>query len=255
MCKTLASQITMYSQGRISVISLWTNEAETLLKKFYPSGHPFNYFLIEEQRQGSKVWEGRAAALRLARHLPITASARVFATYLRYQAPRNQIVGVDKELRPQSLDSHQSTDRRQFLRAAFAGAAVLGLGWVLSGIPAFKNSGVGGLANKPPPVIKLDDSMLINGKPPKHIEVSPSGQVLKWDNEDPPTAQSSPDCACFPCVCCPPNGTCCRCTLYNGQLICYDCCCLCNSCNPAQCYSLGYGCETPGGCCYHWGDA
>jgi len=247
MCRTLASQIDAYSHGRISVIPLCSNEAKTLLKPFYPQENPFGYFLVEKQDNNSKMWQGRAAALRLGRHLPIAGSARVLATYLRFQFTQSKVVGRSRESQPQSLDSHPLKERREFLRTAFAGAGALVLGWALAGIPVAKGSGA---KEHLLPPIKLDKSMLIDGKMPKHLVISPQGQVLEAYNEDRPipVSPNSPDCLCFPCACCGENPNCCVCVYQGDQNLCYYECSDCNG----HIYldgSTGYPCGL--GCCYN----
>lgn len=243
-CRKLSSQIAVYSRGQISVIPLHSNEAETLLKQFFPKGHPHSYFLIEKQDGSSIMWQGRRAALRLGRSLPIAGSAKALVTYLQFRAAQSKVLGGNGRKGPQSLDSRPPKGRREFLLGAFAGTAALMLGGVLAGIPVAYSSAVKEQAL--PQKIWLDKSFLIDGKMPKHLIVSPRGQILEAYNEDRPIPAST-DCACFPCACCGQQPNCCACVCSVEGDMCYY---VCNDCfgNLYLDGSTGYGCGL--GCCF-----
>ena len=243
MCRKLSSQIAAYSHEQISVIPLRSNEAETLLKQFFPKGRPHNYFLIEKRDGNSKMWQGRRAALRLGRRLPIAGSARVLVTYLQFRTTRSRVIGRSGKIGLQSLDNHPPKERREFLRGAFAGTAALMLGWVLTGIPVAHGSVA--KEHALPQKIWLDSSFLIDGRMPKHLVISPQGQVIEAYNEDRPVP-SSPDCACFPCACCGQQPNCCACVCSAEGDLCYY---VCNDCfgNLYLDGTTGDGCGL--GCC------
>jgi hypothetical protein len=245
MCTKLATQINGASKGRVSVVPLYSDEAKYLLKQFYPSGYPFTYFLIESHNNHSKVWQGSAAALRLARHLSVPDSVRVLGRYLHYRASGNRFTHSLVRMSPFSAPRLRPPGRREFLRAAIAGGVVLVVGGLVSRFPLTQSMGPKASLVKLPP-IELPKSMLIDGKAPNHLVLSPSGEVVEVYNES-RTVPYSPDCACIGCSCCPIYD-CCRCVIVSPEEV--ECTVCCQDCNGYyHCSVIGYSCD-PGTCCY-----
>ena len=243
MCETLASEINSASQGSISVIPLRTDKAEALLRQFYPNGHPFGYFLIEERDGHSKISQGTAAALRLSTYLSISDSLRVLGRYLHFRAVGNRFTRklVARQARP--VSNYPIRQRRELLRTAFVGGIALALGGFSSGLPVAAALGSKGHLTKLPPV-RLDKSLLINGKMPNHVSLSPTGEVLEVYNEWRPV--NSPDCICLGCPCCPAYS-CCECmNTGGGEVACYVCCQTCDG--VYECSLSEFNCD-PGTCC------
>lgn len=241
MCRALASKIESSSQGKISVIPLMSNEAESLLKQFYPNDHPFSYFLIEKRNGHPKLWRGSKAAVRLCRHLPIWASAQLVATYLSFRVAGYKFRAQTMKEQIRSQNSQPLRQRRQLMHAALLGGIALALGSILPQFPVGVYGSTGNTHLTKLPTLMLNKSVLIDGKLPKHIIVSRSGQILEAYNEFRPAPPKSPDCLCFPCPCCNDYG-CCMC-MADG---CFTCCQDCEG--TLHCDFTGGGCGPPS-CC------
>jgi predicted DCC family thiol-disulfide oxidoreductase YuxK len=213
MCADLARQIEHEAGARIRTVSLTSEEGKSILKRFYPDGHPFSYFLVEEVDGRLMCHKGTGVVLRLASILPLSGSIMLLYTYMHYRAhgsmATNRIISpIHEEIAQQDSDPQ----RRYFLRVMFAG----GLGLVLASI---------GLAN-----IGSAQANVVKIAPQQAVNAQSTGT----------SKGIAPDCIDYGCAC--GSGSYCYHCLSDGN--CYQCCQLLPTCN-FNCTFLHYGCGYP----------
>lgn len=219
MCRDISNLVREGSEGKIELLPLLDQRAGRLLKRFYPRGYPFSYFLIEDNNGHARLWEGQAAAFRLARYLPFLQSLGVLSKYLQYKARAYHL--TRKMAGMQSLrttDKVSDGERRTFIRTLLVGSIALSLGYVSMYRIAERDA----VRQLNP----LGETLLLDGQTPRFLLFSPSGELILASNDKPSFYSSNCEC---PAGCCCPNYACYQCCVVGpNKVACFACCCNCS---------------------------